>query len=97
MFRGEFVGLNGGADFYDTNVRGLRTEGAKSLKVFLQMCEEKGIEPLKQYSGKFNLSVQPSTRAILKDRAKAEGKSQNHNPETPNTASAAIFHHDVAR
>ena len=34
MFRGEFIGLNGGADFYAPDVAGLRKEGALSLKVF---------------------------------------------------------------
>ena len=39
MFRGEFIGLNGGADFYATTVDGLREEGSKSLKVFLEKME----------------------------------------------------------
>lgn len=33
-FRGEFVGLNGGADFYGESVAQLEAEGAKSLSVF---------------------------------------------------------------
>lgn len=33
MFRGEFVGLDGGADFYSDSVEGLRREGEISLKV----------------------------------------------------------------
>ncbi len=45
MFRGEFVGLNGGADFYARDVSGLRREGAASLRVFLAMCEKDGVEP----------------------------------------------------
>lgn len=45
MFRGEFLGLNGGADFYATTVQGLRDEGAKSLEVFLEMCQEEGVLP----------------------------------------------------
>ena len=36
MFRGEFVGLNGGADFYATDVDGLRHEGEISLRLFLE-------------------------------------------------------------
>ena len=44
MFRGEFVGLTVGADFYARDIKGLRREGKASLKVFLDMCEEKGIE-----------------------------------------------------
>lgn len=43
-FRGEMLGLNGGADFYGRNPRELRTEFRKSLQVFLEVCKEKGIE-----------------------------------------------------
>ena len=46
MFRGEFVGLNGGADFYSTDIDGLRLEGETSLKVFLDMCAEEGFLPI---------------------------------------------------
>lgn len=45
MFRGEFVGLNGGADFYAKDVGGLRHEGAISLRVFLEACAEDGVDP----------------------------------------------------
>lgn len=54
MFRGEFVGLNGGADFYAKDIANLRQEGKISLKVFLDMRREEGIEPRKEYSGKFS-------------------------------------------
>ncbi len=60
MFRGEFVGLNGGADFYAADVAGLRREGEVSLRVFLDACERRGIEPRKRFSGKFSLRVDPA-------------------------------------
>ena len=44
MFRGEFVGMNGGADFYAKDIDGLRKEGKISLRVFLEMCKAMGIE-----------------------------------------------------
>jgi len=77
MFRGEFIGLNGGADFYASNIKGLQKEGKKSLQVFLEMCNEEGIEPLKDYSGKFNLRVSPELHAEVAAKAAAEGKSLN--------------------
>jgi len=40
MFRGEFVGLNGSADFYSKGAESLKKEGAISLKVFFDMCAE---------------------------------------------------------
>ncbi len=45
MFRGEFIGLNGGADFYATDIEGVHREGEISLKVFFEMCREDGVEP----------------------------------------------------
>jgi len=77
MFRGEFIGLNGGADFYAKDIDGLRQEGETSLKVFLDMCQEDGIEPRKEYSGKFNLRVPPKVHAEIAARAAAAGKSLN--------------------
>ena len=35
MLKGEFVGLNGGADFYANDIASLKMEGAKSLAAFL--------------------------------------------------------------
>ena len=51
LFRGEFVGLNGGADFYAADVKGLKAEGEITLRVFLEACEQRGIEPRKHFSG----------------------------------------------
>jgi predicted HicB family RNase H-like nuclease len=77
MFRGEFTGLNGGADFYATDIASLRKEGKISLRVFLDACSERGIEPRKNYSGKFNLRVPPALHEQLAAQAAAHGKSIN--------------------
>ena len=77
MFRGEFIGLNGGADFCAPDVAGLRKEGATSLRVFLEMCEEDGVEPRRCYSGKLNLRMSPELHASAAAAAAAEGKSLN--------------------
>ena len=77
LFRGEFIGLNGGADFYADNVQDLRLEGEKSLAVFLSVCEEQGIEPYKQFSGKFNIRISPSLHAAAVTAASAENLSLN--------------------
>ncbi|KFK93358.1 DNA repair protein [Serratia sp. Ag1] len=52
MFRGEFIGLNGGADFYADSVEELKKGGATSLEIFLDECKKDGIAPYKTYSGK---------------------------------------------
>lgn len=77
QFRGEILGLNGGADFYGRNPRELRTEFRKSLAVFLDVCKEKGIEPRRSYSGKFNLRIPAELHERLAIVAQAEGKSIN--------------------
>ena len=77
MFRGEFVGLNGGADFYAADVKGLKHEGEISLKVFLEACKHRGIEPRKHFSGKFSLRVDPATHEAAAIAAAAHGQSLN--------------------
>jgi predicted HicB family RNase H-like nuclease len=57
MFRGEILGLTGGADFYGKNPKELRAEFKRSLEVFLEVCREKGIAPRRNFSGKFNLRI----------------------------------------
>ncbi len=77
MFRGEILGLTGGADFYGKNPKELRAEFRKSLAVFLAVCMEKGIEPRRSFSGKFNLRIPPELHEKLALVAQAEGKSIN--------------------
>ena len=77
MFRGEFVGLSGGADFYARDIAGLRREGVASLKVFVDMCREDGVEPRKQFSGKFDVRIPPDLHAAVTAAAAADGKSLN--------------------
>ena len=77
MFRGEFISLNGGADFYASNIDDLKKEASISLKVFLKACEEHNIEPRKEYSGKFNVRVPTKLHADIATKANAEGKSLN--------------------
>jgi len=77
LFRGEILGLNGGADFYGKNPKELRAEFKKSLQVFLDVCKEKGIDPKRNFSGKFNLRISPELHEQLALAAQAEGKSIN--------------------
>ena len=76
-FRGEILGLSGGADFYGKNPKELRVEFKKSLKVFLDVCQEKGIQPRRHFSGKFNLRIPPELHERLAIEAQARGKSIN--------------------
>ena len=76
-FRGEILGLSGGADFYGSSPEELRREFKKSLEVFLEVCKEQGIEPRRHYSGKFNFRIPPELHEKLAMTAEAQGKSLN--------------------
>lgn len=76
-FRGEILGLNGAAHFYGKSPKELRAQFRKSLRVFLDVCREKGIEPRRSCSGKFNLGIPPELHERLAIVAQAQGKSIN--------------------
>ena len=77
QFRGEILGLSGGADFYGSSPEELRREFKKSLDVFLEVCKEQGIKPRRHFSGKFNLRIPPELHEKLAMTAEAQGKSLN--------------------
>ena len=77
QFRGEILGLNGSADFYGKSPTSLRKEFKRSLKVFLDVCDEEGINPRKEYSGKFNLRIPSMLHREIAARAIATDKSIN--------------------
>ncbi len=77
LFRGEFLDLNGGADFYARDVEGLHQEGRKSLQVFLAYCAEKGVAPHKRFSGRFNIRLSPELHAKAACVAAANDMSLN--------------------
>ena len=72
MFRGEFVGLNGSADFYAASV-----EDRASLAVFLAVCSERGIAPERKFSGKFNVRIDKKVHERAAIAAAARGVSLN--------------------
>lgn len=77
LFRGEFIDLNGGADFYAADVKALQREGEISLKVFLEMCREDGVEPRKSYSGKLMVRLPAELHERAAAAAASHGKSLN--------------------
>ena len=76
MFRGEFVGLNGGADFYAEDIQSLKREGQTSLNTFIEVCKERNL-PIKKPEGKFALRLSPELYQQVTLSAKAQGVSIN--------------------
>ena len=77
MFRGDFIGLNGGADFYAADLPSLRREGEESLYIFLEECARRGIPPRKRPTGNFALRLDPETYQQAALVAAAQGRSLN--------------------
>ena len=77
MLRGEFLGLSGGADFYAKDVDQLLTEARKSFQTYLDICSESGVAPFREFSGRFNVRLDPSTHEAAVVAAAAENKSLN--------------------
>ncbi|PKH22593.1 toxin-antitoxin system HicB family antitoxin [Enterobacterales bacterium CwR94] len=77
MFRGEFIGLNGGADFYAGSVVALRAEGAASLAIYLDECKKDGVAPYRTWSGKVTTRLTPERHHSLAIAAQAIGVSIN--------------------
>ena len=77
MLRGEFAHLSGGADFYASSVEALYEEGRKSLQTYLELCQKKGVEPSRKFSGRFNVRIDPELHAAAVMAAAAEAKSLN--------------------
>ncbi|MCF8107285.1 MAG: type II toxin-antitoxin system HicB family antitoxin [Desulfohalobiaceae bacterium] len=75
FFRGEFLGLKGGAEFYAPDLEKIRQEGEASLRVFLKMCSEDEVDPNLEFSGKIELSVSPDLHERLAFLAEVSGKS----------------------
>ena len=75
LFRGEFVGLNGGADFYAADIEGLRREGETSLRVFLEACERRGISPDGVPLVPLALHIDPDLHTAITAAAEAQGTS----------------------
>ncbi|MDR2161988.1 MAG: type II toxin-antitoxin system HicB family antitoxin [Desulfovibrio sp.] len=76
MLRGEFVGLNGGADFYAKDLEGLKKEGEISLRVFLEECAARGVAP-RRPKGNFALRLDADTYQAASVAATAKGQSLN--------------------
>lgn len=77
MLRGEFINLNGGADFYASSLEQLKKEAAISLAIFLDECRKDGIAPYKSYSGKISTRLSSENHQALIEVAQATGNSIN--------------------
>lgn len=77
LFFGCVINLCGPVTFYGKSVEELRKEFAKSIKVYLDVCRERGLEPEKPYAGRFDIRMSPELHRELAAAAARAGKSLN--------------------
>lgn len=76
-FFGNVTNLSSPVTFYGKTVRELKTEFAHSINLYLDLCQENGIDAEKPYSGKLILRIDPVLHRKIATKARKEGKSVN--------------------
>ncbi len=63
--------------FYGTSIEELEKEFMNTMEEYFKFCREKGINPKKPYSGKFNLRLPPELHEMISVAAASQSKSLN--------------------
>ena len=77
IFHGEVIGLRDVITFQGTSVKELEKAFKDSINDYLAWCKERGEEPEKSFSGKFNLRISSDLHARLAEVAQMRGVSLN--------------------
>lgn len=78
IFHGEVLGIKDVVTFQGTTVDEIEQAFKDSVDDYLAFCAERGEEPDKPFSGKFNLRIPPELHAKLSVAAHLQGESLNH-------------------
>ena len=77
LFHGEIVGLRDVITFQGTNPDEIETAFRESIDDYLDFCKERGEEPDKPYSGRFNVRIPELIHRHIAELAKIENESLN--------------------
>lgn len=77
IFHGEVVGIKDTITFQGDSVKELEQSFKDSVNDYLAFCKERGENPDKPYSGKFNIRISPTLHARLYVVAKKNKESLN--------------------
>ena len=77
IFHGEVINLRDVVTFQGSTVIQLRKAFRDSVDDYLEFCAERGESPVKPYSGKFMVRVEPELHKAVAMHAKMEHKSLN--------------------
>jgi predicted HicB family RNase H-like nuclease len=78
IFHGDVLGIKDVVTFQGRTVEEIEQAFKDSIDDYLDLCRERGEEPDKPFSGKFNLRISPELHAKLSIAAQIEGESLNH-------------------
>jgi predicted HicB family RNase H-like nuclease len=78
IFHGEVLGIKDVVTFQGTTVDEIEQAFKDSVDDYLAFCAERGEEPDRPFSGKFNLRIPPALHAKLSLQAKLNNLSLNN-------------------
>jgi len=76
-FVGRVANLSSPVTFHGRTPEELRREFKVSIRTYLEVCRERGIEPEKPFSGRFNVRIAPELHRKAALAAMLAGKSLN--------------------
>ena len=74
---GRVIGINGLISFEGESVKSLKEDFENAVEEYLEMCDEKGVEPEKSYQGNLNIRVSPELHRTLALYSTSHGQSLN--------------------
>ncbi len=77
VFHGEIINTRAVITFQGTSVEEIEKEFRNSVDDYLEWCTERGKEPEKPYSGKFNLRISPELHRQIVIASKKKNMSLN--------------------
>lgn len=78
---GKVMGVNSLISFEGDSIQSLREDFEGAIDDYLEMCDEKGIEPEKSYRGNFNVRVSSELHKSLALYSASHGQSLNSTVE----------------
>jgi predicted HicB family RNase H-like nuclease len=78
IFHGDVLGIKDVVTFQGTTVDEIEQAFKDSVDDYLAFCKERGEEPDRPFSGKFNLRIPPDLHAKLSKAAQLRGESLNN-------------------
>lgn len=78
LFHGEVINIRDVVTFQGKSVRELKQALKTSIEDYLAFCAERGEEPDRPFSGKFNIRLTPDLHRDISLAARQEGMSLNN-------------------